>query len=466
MKNTIARSLIAAVAVLCAVSCQKKEPAILDPNAEPPVVGTITLASAGIAYGDTIFVSVPASDAKTLSHILVEVVSNNAVLHSATFPAGNMRQVEVKDTIPMPFGRLAPDMQVEVVVTAINKQAKTASERTSVTVSRPVFQQLYFLTSEETPREITLSPGTGENVFSASIDLPNETAGFIYSETGGKGFQWGMDAATGGAGLGSEEPIVLMDVMAGSVSEIVFNAYDFTVSPLDKPMSINGVAFLPYRRNLTDGSNVSNTLRALNVVVAKGEAVDLEVVDPGEVLFDPDFFDYEDGTLTYTGTSGTVTLYYNTLWEFVFVESQENPISTTQSYPDVLLANGWGIARPELWYYHPDWSFDRAVVFRKVSETATERVYTQTVASHNDAGFRFYSSRDWGAAFDVSKMTFTDDVFKNSGGGDPEIKPNLPAEGQPGWYKSCVVKITLTVHLSGGTITMNNEILVRSDRDS
>ncbi|MFR6636438.1 MAG: hypothetical protein ACLURQ_04400 [Bacteroides thetaiotaomicron] len=50
-------------------------------------------------------------------------------------------------------------------------------------------------------------------------------------------------------------------------------------------------------------------------------------------------------------------------------------MTTNVSYPEVLFVNGWGIGRPELWNYNPDWDFNNAVIFRKVSEDATRTVY-------------------------------------------------------------------------------------------
>ena len=115
-----------------------------------------------------------------------------------------------------------------------------------------------------------------------------------------------------------------------------------------KEMTVNDVVFMLYKKNASDNDFVSNTLRAQNVSLTNGEEVRTELIDLNVLKFDPDFFKLEGDKLMYIGQTGNVTLYMNTMFNFVFVESAENPLTTNVSYPEVLFVNGWGIGRPEL----------------------------------------------------------------------------------------------------------------------
>ena len=139
------------------------------------------------------------------------------------------------------------------------------------------------------------------------------------------------------------------------MKKVVFDAFSFEISPLKKEMTVNDVVFMLYKKNASDNDFVSNTLRAQNVSLTNGEEVRTELIDLEALKFDPDFFKLDGDKLIYTGQTGNVTLYMNTMYNFVFVESVENPLTTNVSYPEVLFVNGWGIGRPELWNYNPDW---------------------------------------------------------------------------------------------------------------
>ena len=189
------------------------------------------------------------------------------------------------------------------------------------------------------------------------------------------------------------------------MKEVVFDAFSFEISPLKKEMTVNDVVFMLYKKNASDNDFVSNTLRAQNVSLTNGEEVRTELIDLEALKFDPDFFKLDGDKLIYTGQTGNVTLYMNTMYNFVFVESVENPLTTNVSYPEVLFVNGWGIGRPELWNYNPDWDFNNAVIFRKVSEDATRTVYSQTVIVSKWVQFKFYNQKDWGGEFSNHSRT-------------------------------------------------------------
>lgn len=456
---------------LLAISCQKQDEMFFDPSAEAPVIGKLSLSQEQLQYGGSVKLNMEVTDADALSHVEIRLIANQAVLYSKTLAGNNQKTLKVEEEIEVPFGRLCGGQLASLEVVATNKNVKTAEQSYGLLLERPEFAQLY-LVVEETGEEIVLqrdesSPLTSY-LYKAIVDLPNHTNVFIHSQPEKKGLVWGFDAATNTCELASSRPVSLCDSQSTEekVKEVIFDAFSFEISPLKKEMTVNDVVFMLYKKNASDKDFVSNTLRAQNVSLTNGEEVRTELIDLDALKFDPDFFKLEGNKLMYIGQTGNVTLYMNTLYNFVFVESTENPLAAGISYPEVLFVNGWGIGRPELWSYNPDWDFNQAVVFRKVSEDATQTVYSQTVIVSKWVQFKFYNQKDWGGELSCPDITFEDDNFKaveESGKpGNYNISPSL---GDDTSYKSAVVKITFIVPKSGTATRFRSTILVESDRD-
>lgn len=456
---------------LLAVSCQNQDEMFFDPSAEAPVIVKLSLNQEQLQYGGSVKLNVEVTDADALSHVEIRLVANQAVLYSKTLPGNNQKTLKVEEEIEVPFGRLCGEQLASLEVVATNKNVKTAEQSYEIPLERPDFAQLYVVVGE-TGEEIVLQRDESNPLtpylYKATVDLPNNTNVFIYSEPEKKGMVWGFDASTNTCELASSRPVSLCDSQSTEekVREVVFDAFSFEISPLKKEMTVNDVVFMLYKKNASDNDFVSNTLRAQNVSLTNGEEVRTELIDLNVLKFDPDFFKLEGDKLMYIGQTGNVTLYMNTMFNFVFVESAENPLTTNVSYPEVLFVNGWGIGRPELWNYNPDWDFNNAVIFRKISEDATQTVYSQTVIVSKWVQFKFYNQKDWGGEFSCPNITFEDDNFKaveESGKpGNYNISPSL---GDDTSYKSAVAKITFIVPKSGNTTHFRSTILVESDRD-
>lgn len=454
-----------------AFSCQQKEDMIVDPKAEAPVVGELSLNNTTLVYGDSVTAKITVTDADALSHVEIKLMANNSVIYTKLIPGYNKKSLTLEENIQVPFDRLCGNQVAELVVTATNKNIKTAEKTYELTLERPVFEQLYLVAgeaAEEIILELDASDPVHPYLYRASVDLPNNTEAFIYSKTGKQGIQWGFSSGTNTCDLASDSPISLCNSQSTDekVKEIAFDAYSFEITPLKKEMTVNDVTFLLYKKDPTDKEYVNNTLRALNVPLVKGAEVSRELIDLSEITFDPDYFDVSDDKLIYKGQSGNVTLYLNMLFNFVFVENPENPLASNVSYPEVLFVNGWGIGRPEMWSYNPDWSFDRAVIFRKVSEDNVQTVYSQTVIVSKWVQFKFYNKKDWGGEFSCSVITFEDDNFKALEESNKPGNYNLVSYlGDNASYKSAVAKITFIVPKTGNATRFKSVILAESDQD-
>ncbi len=462
MKLMIRRIAAALAVILATTACQESESLIPDSQSEAPVVGEATFSSDYLIYGTSINFAVTVESATELSHVDVSLEVNNAVVWSTSISANNSTTVAVDEDFSVAFGAMAIDVDAEVVVTAMNKEFKQVERRFAVELKRPDLGTLTFTPEDNQLSAVQLSLSTDSSYeYTASCEYDNDVTGFISSD---KGYQWGFDQTEMLCSLSSSSAISLTDSNSSDnkVSLISFDALTFEVAPLKEEKSVNGVTFTSYKINSDDDDVVGRSIKATNVSMTQGDEVSLSLIDLSEITFDPDFFEVSDDKLYYTGQSGSVDLYLNTLYKFVFVVSQENPLSTDSVYPDVLFINGWGIGRPTIWDYHPNWSFSSAVVLRQESSQDGNITYTQTLAASQYATFKLYTGSDWGYEIYPPDMIFEDSNFKSEKEDGKDSYNIYTSDGFTN--NSAVVKISLTIG-SDNSYTFKSEILCESDED-
>ena len=191
---------------LLAVSCQNQDEMFFDPSAEAPVIGKLSLNQEQLQYGGSVKLNVEVTDADALSHVEIRLVANQAVLYSKTLPGNNQKTLKVEEEIEVPFGRLCGEQLASLEVVATNKNVKTAEQSYEIPLERPDFAQLYLVVGE-TGEEIVLQRDESNPLtpylYKATVDLPNNTNVFIYSEPEKKGMVWGFDASTNTCELAS-----------------------------------------------------------------------------------------------------------------------------------------------------------------------------------------------------------------------------------------------------------------------
>ena len=468
MKCVAKMIFFAAVMSAAVCSCQKQEFLLVDPDAPAPSVTSVVLDRQTLVYGDSLICEITVSDASAISHAEVRFTIDNAVHFSNVHPGYNATELVFRDTVSVPFAAMCKDVTGKLEVTVMNKKMKTASMTKEVQVERPDFGSLWFIpsgtSSGQQPVELKkVSDGTGYAYVAEDVKYENGVTGFISSTSdASEGFRWGFDSSLGICSLDSEEPVTLYDSESTDmrVREITFDALSFEVGPLKKERSVEGVELLPYKKNPSDADYVSNTFRSVSAIsLTQNQEVALELIDTEEILFDPDWFSLNDGKLVYTGESGDVTLYLNTLYNFVFVEHESWPFVSDKPYPETLLVNGWGIACPELWNYNPNWNFPSALSMRRTGENT----YRMTVTASVDANFKLYTGTDWGYEVNPQEITYGSGVLESR-----------EEDGKPGNYniyfksgqtfKSCVMTITVAMD-SDGKATLDSEVLRTSDKD-
>ena len=469
MKCVVKTIFSAAAISVAASSCQKQEFLLVEPDAPAPSVTSIVPDRQTLVYGDSLICEITVSDVAAISHAEVRFTIDNAVISSSVHPGHNATGLVFKDTVYVPFSAMCMDTAGELEVSVMNKKMKTTSVTREIQVARPDFGSLWFIpegdSAGEQPVELKkVSDGTGYSYTAEGVGYGNGVTGFISGTSGtGKEFRWGFDGSLGICSLDSEEPVTLYDSESTDmkVHDITFDALSFEVGPLKKERSVEGVGLLPYKKTPSDADYVSNTFRSVTPIpLTQNQEVALELIDTDEILFDPDWFSLNDGKLVYTGESGDVTLYLNTLYNFVFVEHESWPFISDRPYPETLFVNGWGIACPELWNYNPNWDFSSALSMRRTGENT----YRTTVTASVDANFKLYTGRDWGYEINPLEITY----------GPSTVLESREEDGKPGNYniyfkpgqefKSCVMTIDVTID-SGGKASLDSEILRTSDKD-
>lgn len=468
MKRQI-KMLAAGLLLLSSAACQNMEQMWVDPDATSPEIGEITVEGAPLVYGETVSVKAEVRDNGTqLSHAVVSLSVDNSIMFTKTLPAGNSHEMVISEEIGIPFQAMCTDGQAEISIEVMNKELKSSEAVKTIDLRRPDFQSIWFTTSVDDLSgaiELTKTDESGYIYAADNLDIDNGISGYLLSSKEADAYCWGFDEALSICSLASDTPVTLHDSESSDmkIHRISFDALTFEILPLKKEMTVEGTAFLPYKKNPSDEGYVDNTFLASSISLENGQEVAIEMIDLEEIMFDSNYFTTETGKLTYTGATGKVNLYLNKLYNFVFVETEDEPLTTDKTYPDVLFANGWGLGRPELWYYNPNWDFGGSVILYKASETADEYIYRGSVCFQSGANFKLYTGKDWGYEISPLGISYEGDAFvaaEESGKpGNYNIYMDNPL------FKSCVVAITVTRSKDGNTTTLASEILRTSDSD-
>lgn len=385
-------------------SCGKESELLIETNPTETEISEIKLSTPTLVYGEKSFISFDVKDETEISHVTLRAVIDNATVFENIIPVV-AKEKSVNDSIMLPFKEYSLNKDVKIEVEALNKALKTTVKSTDFRVLRSEFEKLFFVDDNGVSYELNVSDEP--NVYKISGDFGEKLTGFIYSEPNRQGYKWGFDPTTNKGALASETPFELEDNESSSIKEISFDVVSFTIAPLKKVISVNGVEFL------TSPDNPD--LKTAFVTLTNNSELNLEQINLNEIMFDPVFFKLENDKVIYTGNTGSCKLYLHTNYNFVFVENDQSKLSGTGD----LYINGWGIAWPDLWYNHPDWDFDKAIILTKRKDNS----YDFTVVVSKWATFKFYTEKDWDEDIDPTQITYTNNLLEGK-----------EEDGKPGNY--------------------------------
>lgn len=386
-----------------------------------PVIESAELSPSTFTFGDSVNLTAKISDKATmLAFLEYEIVSGSNVIVSGQIPL-NGGSFEVSEQIFVPLLKNQNDnAPVSVNLTAKNI-LKGASSRQldGVTGKRPVYNKLYLITDEGAVAE--LNKGS-ENKFSIS-DLtfdasfrfkiaekmkPDNSIDYTGDVYGNKNGKIEMIDETG-------ESSFVYASHSDYTKEFTFDNLSFAIQTKGSTLGEDDLSLSSFGN--TDVANES--FRTLEKKLEKGKTYSLfgRLAD-SQNIYNPDFFERVSvNKVKFLRETGDYTIYYNAVRKNIII-GVDNP-----SYPDYLLACGWGLGYPTnvtssaiASVYpgkkrtHTDWGFDNVlkyVLLPKVADGVFQGTFYTPADNDHYAGFKPFENTGWGNEKKAGKFTFT-----------------------------------------------------------
>ncbi|HHU96811.1 MAG TPA: hypothetical protein GXX67_06055 [Petrimonas sp.] len=453
--------IIVGAMTLLLVSCKNDD---YGPRKESvPLIEAAAVTPSSFTFGDSITLTATVSDPlTTLTMLSYEVVAGDRTLTSGEIPIGGTEQ-KVSQSLFIPLLNNQPDnaeMHVNLLATNTLKGEAT-HQVTGLTGKRPVYGQLYLIT-DKGGTAILRPQASGSNKFKADeltfdssfryriaerlhVSGTIDFSGDVYGNVGGR---IGMIDETG-------ESAFSYAASSDYTQSFLFDVYSFEVTPTGSMLGSDDLSL----RAFTDKDIDGESFRTLKRTLEKGKSYSL-FGDLAEriVLFNPDFFERTAANkVTFLGQTGEYTLYYNPVRKNLFAEV-DNP-----SFPDYLLACGWGLGYPTRvtstqinsvypgkGRTHTQWGFGNVMNYVLLRQIETG-VYQGTFYTPNDhdhyAGFKPFENTGWGNEKKAGYFTFTgepiitgdNDWTIPNGEGDPVIESTH--------YRFTINLNNMTVHI-------------------
>ncbi|MEA5129903.1 MAG: hypothetical protein VB074_17145 [Proteiniphilum sp.] len=388
-----------------------------------PIVESAAVSPTSFTFGDSIKLTATITDpATTLSILAYEVVSENKVLASGEIPiGGNSHEVSQAIFVPL-LNNQADNAEVQVNLVARNiLKGFTTTQITGLTGNRPVYNQLYLVT--DNGGIAILKPQTSDKNKYLAEELTFDTSfRFKIAEklNADNTIDYSGDVygnANGRIAMINEsgESAFVYAPSADYTKELIFDQYAFSVTTTGSDLIDGDLALSLFANKDINGE--SFRVHPLTLENGKTYSVFGELADARN-LFNPDFFERTaTDKVTFLGKTGDYTIYYNPVRKNTFV-GVDNP-----SYPDYLLACGWGLGYPTYvtsaqiasiypgkGRTHTDWGFDHVmkyVLLRQIRDGVYQGTFYTPGDHDHYAGFKPFENTGWGNEKKAGQFTFT-----------------------------------------------------------
>ena len=465
MNSIVKFFIIAGALVMTMASCEDE----FGPRKESaPVIESAAITPTTLTFGDSVTFTATISDPATMLTILeYDVVSEGRHIVSGEIPlVGNEYTVSRNIFIPL-LRDQGDNANVQVNIAARNiLKGSTAYEISGLTGKRPVYNQLYLVTDDGTVA--ILSPRQDDKNKFEGADLTLETSfrfkiaeklnadktidysGNVYGSTNGK---ISMIDETG-------ESFFAFTPESDYTKKLVFDQMGFTIATTGSNLGADDLALSAFGEQ--DIYNESFRTMTRELEQGKTYSVFGRLADP-QNIFNPDFFErVADNKVKFLGTSGEYTLYYNPVRKNVIV-GVDNP-----SYPDYLLACGWGLGYPthvttaEIGAVYPghnrthtNWGFGHVmdyVLLRRISDGVYQGTFFTPGDHDHYAGFKPFENTGWANEKKAGAFTFSGEMIIK-GDNDWTI-PNGPEDPvvEPAFYRFFINLNENTVHIEKITL--------------
>lgn len=388
-----------------------------------PVFESASISPASFTFGDSVTLTTRITDpATTLTILAYEIIAGDRPIASGEIPiGGNAQEVSYAIFVPL-LSNQSDNSEVQVHLIARNILKGSASEQISgLTGNRPVYSQLYLITDNGeiatlTPQDVDRNRFQADGLtFDASFrfkiaekvhaDNTIDYTGDVYGNVGGK---MGIINETG-------ESAFAYAGDADYTKEFLFDGYSFGVTTTGSNLGEDDLALGIFTNEDISGES----FRVLEKMLENGKTYSLfgALADEG-IIYNPDFFERDAADkVIFLGQTGDYSIYYNPVRETVFV-GVDNP-----SYPDYLLACGWGLGYPTnitseqiasvypgKGRTHTEWGFGNVmnyVLLRQMDEGVYQGTFYTPGDNDHYAGFKPFENTGWGNEKRAGDFTFT-----------------------------------------------------------
>lgn len=432
-----------------------------------PVFESTLVTPSVFTFGDSVTLEAKIFDpATTLTLLTYQVVSEGRTIITGEIPIGGSSH-ELSQAIYVPLlAKQKDNADVIVQLTAKNVlKGTTSTSINGLTGKRPIYQQLYLVNDNGIVS--TLEPRTDDHneflaggltfdpAFSFKIaeklnsDNTIDYSGDVYGNVSGKIEMIDESGESAFSYVSS----------ADYTKSIIFDLFDLEISTTGSQLGSDDLSL-----NLFEDKDINGeSFRVLTRTLEKGKSYSLfgDLAKTQHIL-NPDFFErVANDKVTFLGETGEYTIYYNPVRKNTFV-GVDNP-----SFPDYLLACGWGLGYPTLVssseigaiypeheQAHTSWGFDHVmqyVLLPKISDGIYQGTFMTPNKDHY-AGFKPFENTGWGNEKKAGSFTFSGEPII-TGDNDWTI-PNGESDPvvETGCYRFTINLNNNTVHIEKITL--------------
>lgn len=401
---------------------------------------------ATITFGDSVTLTASIIDPATnLSELLYEIVDGGRVITSGSIPLdGDTALVTSSIYIPL-LKDQANNVQLKINLIARNVlKGMAAHTIEGVTGNRPVYEQLYLVTDNGSVA--TLYANLADNSFSNEALTLDPSFNFKIAEklNDDNSIDFSSDVygnVNGKLGLITEngQSAFVFTPNADYTKGFVFNNLSFSVTAVGDNLGADDISLSSFGSQDID----NETFRTLTRTLENNKTYTVfGTLGDTKNIYNPDFFErVTDSTVRFLGKTGEYTIYFNPVRKNLFVGT-ENP-----SYPDYLLACGWGLGYPtnvtsaEISAVYPgrgrthtSWGFGNVlnyVLLRQISDGVYQGTFYTPSDNDHYAGFKPFENTGWGNEKKAGDFTFTGEQIISgdndwtiaNGENDPVVEP-------------------------------------------
>ena len=349
-----------------------------------PLIGVNALGNAQM--GETVNFTVNCTDktGERLSTLKAELLFTDEAVDATTIRTKEAGDYSV--SLNVPYLQYIPNGEAKVRLTLQNVTTSTTIVEVPLTVERPHFSDLQFITADSTVYQMT----EGDD-YLYTVTVPTAESAFKgYFMTRDGKYSFGINGSE--IELGQRGNI---DFVTNNTGDVVvsFNTCDYTFGPNEE------ITIQPL--NFTEAENV------ITRQMQQGREYTIGGIVADDWYIDPDFFELnDDGNYVFRAIDGTYTLTAYGNYKFVQVYSgtaSEPSTLQTDGTGAIWVIGGNGINKPFLstknnngWWTGTEWDQATAQIKEKVYQI-TLTVGKQLSAT--DVNFKFFGQPNWGIEF-------------------------------------------------------------------